>query len=352
MVPQSKLSPQTEDVNHAAPEDGAEDEEAGTIELATVLGQAGNTPKAPPEKLELGPDPLVHEVFPVLGGNNRFPLKGRCITGPHVDFKFCGCAWTFILLPTFLYFVVASNHLWVQESPWLPIVTAMLFCSTILFLLLTSCTDPGIIPRRELQFVVSGLIDEVAAATATAPLNRANINFTQEMDNDGYRWCPTCKIVRPPRASHCRVCDNCVLRFDHHCPFVNNCIGQRNYVYFNGFLVSVLGLGISVFAGFGIYIGSLSGSLEEGAQAGQGDTVKIFLVVIALPTAVMLMATLGLGLFHLFLAARGTTTKELLTGKKRPSQRRNQDSTLETFTVRGPRLVNPRDKTTYPNECV
>uniref|UniRef100_A0A0D9Z7Q9 S-acyltransferase n=1 Tax=Oryza glumipatula TaxID=40148 RepID=A0A0D9Z7Q9_9ORYZ len=49
--------------------------------------------------------------------------------------------------------------------------------------------------------------------------------------------CSTCKITRPARAKHCRICDKCVARFDHHCGWMNNCIGEKNTRYFVAFLV-------------------------------------------------------------------------------------------------------------------
>ncbi|XP_031137889.1 palmitoyltransferase ZDHHC23 isoform X3 [Sander lucioperca] len=42
-------------------------------------------------------------------------------------------------------------------------------------------------------------------------------------------WCPACRVVRPPRAGHCRICGVCVLRLDHHCVWLNSCVGQLNH---------------------------------------------------------------------------------------------------------------------------
>lgn len=42
------------------------------------------------------------------------------------------------------------------------------------------------------------------------------------------RFCETCLIMRPALGSHCANCDHCVKGFDHHCVYINNCVGVRN----------------------------------------------------------------------------------------------------------------------------
>ena len=43
---------------------------------------------------------------------------------------------------------------------------------------------------------------------------------------DPTQLCPDCLVVRTPRSRHCGTCNRCVERFDHHCPWINNCVGD------------------------------------------------------------------------------------------------------------------------------
>jgi hypothetical protein len=51
--------------------------------------------------------------------------------------------------------------------------------------------------------------------------------------------CPDCLVLRTPRSRHCAICNRCVERFDHHCPWLNNCVGVGNHNAFLVFLVSL-----------------------------------------------------------------------------------------------------------------
>lgn len=52
----------------------------------------------------------------------------------------------------------------------------------------------------------------------------------------GIRYCEKCNLIKPDRCHHCSICGICILRMDHHCPWINNCVSFNNYKFFVLFL--------------------------------------------------------------------------------------------------------------------
>jgi len=290
---------------------------------------------------------------------SRFVCRGHCITGGEAEcpVRILGgislasvATWLCVLLPSTFYFLVALPNVIRRWNPQpfflLPLASLVLFVATIVFLLATCCSNPGIIPRRQLVLatgtrtnITALLGHDLLGPEGMVPSGDAIEDATKMVATGlrqrGYRWCHTCQIVRPPRASHCRDCDHCVMRFDHHCPFVNNCIGQRNYHFFIGFTTAAMLLAALV-------VPTLMWCLFANEVQQEGSKLAVAWLRLAALVGCYTMAGTALLLvvlwiYHLWLVLRGKTTKEHLTG--RGALDISGEPTL--CAPRGPQLFDP-----------
>uniref|UniRef100_A0A8C7Y284 Palmitoyltransferase n=1 Tax=Oryzias sinensis TaxID=183150 RepID=A0A8C7Y284_9TELE len=119
----------------------------------------------------------------------------------------------YVLIPTY------------SDSVWCSLHGAVF---NLILLLLLAChfkavfSDPGMVPLPETAIDFSDL--------------RSQPSRINERGCEGWTLCSRCETYRPPRAHHCRVCQRCIRRMDHHCPWINNCVGELNQKYFIQFL--------------------------------------------------------------------------------------------------------------------
>lgn len=322
----------------------------GDLEMQTYK----DSPELQAYKASKIPERRKTVLYSVWPSRNKFFFSGLCMTGGETELGITPnwsvpnlCVWTCILAPCSLYFVWVFPHLWNEGCYAMPIATLSVFLMATGFLIATCCSDPGIIPRREVILATdtgskleAALGYDALCQDTVSPDGRFGArSLPVELSSRGYRWCRTCRIVRPPRASHCPDCDNCVLRYDHHCPFVNNCIGQRNYHFFFGFVTSVLCLALMVLPVLFWFLNSddFEVAVDAMTHVSGGVLQPVFYVLTAVGSVIGIAALLALILwcYHLFLITTGRTTKEY---------RRNIPNVTEEPTLcaaRGPRLFDP-----------
>jgi len=105
-------------------------------------------------------------------------------------------------------------------APAFLLVFNVLWCLAASSYLRTHCSDPGRLPERWDSFVRSAVGLHVASTRSDWQPGRVTS-------------CKKCDgRIRPERAHHCSICNACVLRMDHHCPWTGNCVGFRNHKFF------------------------------------------------------------------------------------------------------------------------
>jgi len=266
-----------------------------------------------PEHMASQPLPPSLKVWQAWPGRHNFCCDGRVMVGPDIGVTVFAAMLTTGTCITF----------WVFVCTTLPVpaflVGAVLFLITIGFLVLTATTDPGIVPSN--RGMEQAEIDACAQSQRTVEINGVTLPL---------KWCRTCHIFRPPRAAHCSECNVCVERFDHHCPWMGQCIGKRNYRYFLGFVNSCCvlcsyTLGLS---GVAVYRAGTAAASAASAHAGKsGDFLSYAMVhtpasvALVLFCALVLLCVGPLACYHCSLVCANKTTSEEIK---------------ETFTTRNP----------------
>jgi len=116
------------------------------------------------------------------------------------------------------------------------------------------------------------------------------------------RYCMTCNRNQPLRAKHCRKCEHCIATHDHHCPWLGNCVGERNKRFFFCYLICQQ-----------ILIGVLTALAVRLIVMNRYKVVGWIFTIIG---AIFSLFVLNLIIFHCYLLPQNITTWEFLSWSK------------------------------------
>ncbi len=117
------------------------------------------------------------------------------------------------------------------------------------------------------------------------------------------RMCGICNAPKPPRSHHCSTCKRCFLKMDHHCVWLDNCVGYGNYKFFYCLLF---------WATFmcGFIFGATLEVLIQQLVYGELEGVSVVWLIMTILSFALGLSTLMLLGYHTYLISTGMTTIE------------------------------------------
>ncbi|KAG8460125.1 hypothetical protein KFE25_014270 [Diacronema lutheri] len=203
------------------------------------------------------------------------------------------------------YFLLIQPRLSGEREPTLHLVYAAVNAAMFVLFFTTVRASPGFVPidARSREAYEEEL--RLSAEQATScPL----VGAGGGVGGRNVQLCHTCHVVRPLRAKHCPICGRCVLRYDHHCPWVDNCVAYGNYLSF--YLLQLFGFSACML------------QLWACIRYLHANPWNWWIALLAVDFALSSLFGLTMVVFHAGLIARNLTTNENINWRKYPHLKR------------------------------
>jgi palmitoyltransferase ZDHHC9/14/18 len=239
-------------------------------------------------------------------GTKRAFWEGRFIFGS--DAASCTACLSVLCIVPILWQIEVGTFFTIRWSSWpLQVAMGLLQLASLTLLLCTGLSDPGVIPKQKpYTEAYDPRIKRFRTSVPPRHFETLLGGFPTKL-----KFCATCTIYRPPRCTHCAICDDCVERFDHHCPWVGNCIGKRNYWLFYGFVSCLALLTVAVFTTSIAETVALCRDFQDWYQAMRH--APLCAIVLVLSTLISWFPV-GLWANHTYLICTNQTTYEQIKG--------------------------------------
>jgi hypothetical protein len=182
-----------------------------------------------------------------------------------------------------------------HKGVWQTVVSQFLTLMFSICFGLSLFTAPGTVPDEEEWMMGS----KGSSARLSVDLTTRELKGS----TGDRRFCKWCQKYKPDRCHHCRICKQCVLKMDHHCPWIMNCVGFRNHKYF--FLLVIYAVTTCAFI-TATMVESIQRSIFEETRASDR-----FMLVLGITLAIIMGGLMACFLsFHTWLLSKGMTTIE------------------------------------------
>ena len=181
--------------------------------------------------------------------------------------------------------------------------------------------DPGYVPKAGSRIAQKGQIGELL----------------EQRKFDEHNFCVSCMARRPLRSKHCKMCKRCTAKHDHHCPWVDNCIGINNHRHFVLYVLA-MAIGVIFFDWLVLQYLSAIPKPEHVSCNVIGDQLCAvlnsdpFTIVLTIWTSLQLVWVTMLLIVQLVQIMRGLTTFEAMSYHKHPH---HPGDALTSFVMAG-----------------